>query len=117
MNNNRVNIDSVKAAVAPWDFAVEFRGETHATRPLTLGDLATLETLRVARNPDDLERLIAYLEGVFIGTPPEVRAWTMEQVTAVLIGMGAYVQERQARSQAALGAAIAKTLESRDQQD
>ena len=104
-----VELEKYLQNLLPWDLTIQVRGVGHHVRPLTLGDLVSLES--VARGQGvEVGRLVALVQGLFVAPQPDVASWPPQYLMPVIVKVLSYFAEFTKKNGAIVAAAMAPTV-------
>ena len=103
--SNHLEIDGSFDRLVPWKLEISFGDQVFKVRPLSVGDVAVLQ--KIGTNPSaELEKVITFLESIFETPKPDVRAWSLEVMTVVVMHVWSYIVERKNENMKAAQAAF-----------
>lgn len=83
----------VERVLEPWEFSIEVDGKTHATRPMTLADVAVIESMQ--GKPVDPMQLADVAASLFAEDQrPQLGGWPLERLRFLVEHYMAFAQAR-----------------------
>lgn len=102
-----VELETYLQNLLPWELIIRINGVGYAVRPLTLGDLASLEAV-VRQRDVEIGKLVALIESLFTSPRPDVRAWPPQYLMPLIMQVLTYFSEFTKKNGAAMAAAAAR---------
>jgi hypothetical protein len=101
-----LNIDElILREVLPWEFSLRVGGQSWATRPLVIADVARLQ--RLLREADSSVEAARGAVAEFFAEPrPDVSAWSMDQMLAAVKAVLVYWQKSAEKNSASISGGV-----------